>query len=384
MPPPPHPAPQVAAMGSTLFSKLAPRIAALEGPVFPLHIGDTWLPPFGPGRMENLRYEDWPGIHRYSRPQGMAPLVDALVDKLRDINGLPAERDGVLVTAGATGALSAALGMLAAPGEEVLILAPHWPLIRGIVESFRARPVLVPFYDRVDSPEAAVEAVAAHVSERTVALYVSTPSNPTGLVLPADQLRTLAELCRERDLWLLSDEVYEHQVYRGEHVSIGTFAPERSLSAFSFSKAYGMAGNRVGYLAGPPDVIAQCKKISTHTFYATPTPGQIAGLQALRCGGEWLEQARRAYQEAGDAAAAILGEPAPAGSTFLFLELAGVLDDRGIWGFLEDCLEDGLLLAPGPSFGRGLYDAWVRVCFTCAPPDQVIEGCRRLARRLGR
>ena len=58
--------------------------------------------------------------------------------------------------------------------------------------------------------------------------------------------------------------------------------------------------------------------------------------------------------------------------------------ERGIWGFLEDCLEDGLLLAPGPSFGKGHYDAYVRVCFTCASPDQVAEGCRRLARRLGR
>ncbi len=371
-------------MEGAVFSRLAHKIAAIEGPVFPLHVGDTWLPPFEAGRMENLRYDDWTGIHKYSSPQGLPALIDAVVDKVRGENRIPVERDGVLVTAGTTGGLGAAVGMLAGPGEEVLILAPHWPLIRGIVESFRARPVLVPFYDRVDSAEAAVEAVRECITERTVALYVSTPSNPTGVVLPAAWLQALAELCRSQDLWLLSDEVYEYHAYRGEHVSMGGFAPERTLSAFSFSKAYGMAGNRTGYLVGPPEAIAQCRKISTHTFYSAPTAGQIAGLKAIQEGQDWVAESRRIYQEAGDHAAEILGQPRPEGSTFLFLDVADQLDERGIFGFLEDCLEDGLVMAPGPSFGRGIYDSYVRLCYTSAPPDHVAEGCRRLARRLGR
>lgn len=371
-------------MAGAVFSRLAHKIAAIEGPVFPLHVGDTWLPPFDAGRMENLRHEDWPDIHRYSSPQGIAPLIDAVVEKVRAQNDLPAERTGVLVTAGTTGGLASAVGMLAAPGDEVLILAPHWPLIRGIVESSRATPVLVPFYDRVDTLESAVEAVRERITPRTVALYVSTPSNPTGVVLPPVWLQGLAELCRDQDLWLLSDEVYEHHAYRGVHASIGSFAPERTLSAFSFSKAYGMAGNRTGYLVGPPQAIAECRKISTHTFYSAPTSGQIAGLMALEGGAEWLADSRRRYQDAGVRAAAILGEPAPAGSTFLFLDVADQLDERGVFGFLEDCLDDGLVLAPGPSFGRGHYDTHVRLCYTSAPPDHVAEGCRRLAVRLGR
>jgi aspartate/methionine/tyrosine aminotransferase len=379
-----RPAPQVDQMAGAVFSRLAHKIASIEGPVFPLHVGDTWLPPFDDGRMENLRYDDWQGIHKYTSPQGMPVLVDAIVDKVRADNALHAERDSVLVTAGTTGGLSSAVGMLAAPGEEVLILAPHWPLIRGIVESFRAVPVLVPFYDRVDSVEAAVEAVRERLSRRTVALYVSTPSNPTGVVLPPTWLQALAELCRDQDLWLLSDEVYEHHAYRGEHASIGSFAPERTLSAFSFSKAYGMAGNRTGYLVGPPEAIANCRKISTHTFYSAPTSGQIAGLKALQGGDAWLAESRRVYQQAGDEAARVLGEPPPRGSTFLFLDVAEHLDERGIFGFLEDCLEDGLVMAPGPSFGRGHYDTHVRLCYTSAPPEHVAEGCRRLARRLGR
>ena len=92
-------------------------------------------------------------------------------------------------------------------------------------------------------------------------------------MLPRAWLEALAELARRENLWLVSDEVYDETVYRGEHFSIAAAAPERSLTVFSFSKAYGMAGNRIGYLVGPADAVAGARKISTHTFYAAPTAG---------------------------------------------------------------------------------------------------------------
>ena len=205
----------------------------------------------------------------------------------------------MLVTAGATGALCAALGAITSPGDEVLILAPFWPLIRGIVAAFRADPVEVPFYDRVTTADDAVAAVAARASPRTAALYVSSPSNPTGRVLPEPWLAALAEWADREGVWLISDEVYEDFVYRGAHVSTARFLPERTLSVFSFSKAYGMAGNRTGYLVGPEAAITQAQKISTHTFYAAPTSGQVAGLRALRDGAAWIASARASYEEVG-------------------------------------------------------------------------------------
>ena len=180
---------------------------------------------------------------------------------------------------------------------------------------------------------------------------------------------------------LLSEEVYEEFVYEGEHCSIGQFAPERCFTAFSFSKTYGMAGNRTGYLVGPVDVVPQCRKVSTHTFYSAPTAGQLAGLAAIRFGAGWVERTRELYRDAGYRAAELLGVARPQGSTFLFLDVRHVLDDRGVFGFLEDCLDDGLVLAPGPSFGAG-FESHVRLCFTSAPPDRVEEACRRLAKRI--
>jgi len=212
---------------------------------------------------------------------------------------------------------------------------------------------------------------------------VSSPSNPSARLIPAETLEALADLARREDLWLLSDEVYEDYVYRGEHVSLARFAPERTLSVFSFSKAYGMAGNRVGYLVGPADAVAAARKVTTHSSYHPSTAGQIAALRALEGGASWIADAREAYRRAGDDAARALGLEPPEGGTFLFLDAKPRLDERGLWGFLEDCLEDGVLLAPGGSCGEA-YPTWVRLCFSAAPPAEIAEAVRRLARRLGR
>jgi N-succinyldiaminopimelate aminotransferase len=375
----PHPPRADTAIAEIPEEPFSPGEATRPGPRFPLNIGDTWMEPFAGGRMEDLRAADHPGMNRYAPTQGIPELIDAVAEKVRVRNGLLCERDGVLITAGATGGLACAIGMLTAPGEEVLILAPSWPLIRGIVPTFRARPVEVPFYDRVSSADEAVAAVRERITPRSVALYVSTPSNPTGRVIPGNWLEALAGLAREADLWLLSDEVYEDYVYRGEHVSLGRFAPERTLSVFSFSKAYGMAGNRTGYLVGPSSAVAHARKVATHTFYSTPTAGQLAALQALRDGGAWLAQAKSSYRAAGDAAADALGVPRPEGGTFLFVPVR----DRpgGVERLLSDCLEDGVALAPGSASGRD-YAQWVRLCFASMPPEGVAEAVRLVARRI--
>ncbi len=381
MPRPPRFAPAIAAIRGAVFSPTDRPLDGAQLRACPLHVGDTWMEPFAGGRMQDLREADFAGLHRYSEAQGIPDLVEAIVEKVRARNALDCDAASVWVAAGATGALSAAVGAIASPGEEVLILAPFWPLIRGVVQTFRARPVEVPFYDRVDSPEAAVAAVRERLTERTAALYVSTPSNPTGRVLPSDQLEALAAFAQREDLWLLSDEVYEDYVYRGDHVSLGRFAPERTLSVFSFSKAYGMAGNRTGYLVGPPEAVAQVGKVSTHTFYSAPTAGQVAGLRALREGGAWVARARASYRDVGEAVAHELGMPPPEGSTFLFLDVRRALDERGLRGFLADCLEDGVALAPGSSCGED-YSEWVRLCYTSAPPTEVKDAVRRLTKRI--
>jgi N-succinyldiaminopimelate aminotransferase len=352
-------------------------LAAHPGPLFPLHVGDTWLEPAPGARMEDLREADFPGLHRYGPTAGMPALVDALATKLA------APRGQVLVTAGATSGLACAVGALCDPGEEVLLCAPFWPLIRGIVRAARAVPVEVPFFDRVATPAEALAALDARTGPRTAALYFSNPSNPSGRVLGPAVVEALAAWARRRDLWILSDEVYEAFVYRGEHAPTARFAPERTLTAGSFSKTYGMAGNRVGWLAGPAAPLAEAHKLSVHSAYHAPTAAQAAALRALEGAAGWMKAARESYARVGGEAARLLGVPDPEGSCFLFVDAAPRLDARGIQGFLADCFADGVVVAPGASAGEA-YGSWVRLCYTALPPDAALEGVRRLARRLGR
>jgi N-succinyldiaminopimelate aminotransferase len=370
-------------MSSSLYSGLAERLSSQSGEVYPLHIGDTWMEPPEGCRMEDIRVERHPGMHRYGPVQGLPGLLDAIVDRVRARTGVPTERSQVLVTAGATGALGAIIGGLVAPGEEVLILAPYWPLVPGIVTAFHGRPVPVPFLG-CDGPEALVEAVRERLTERTVALYLNTPNNPSGLVLPRSWMEALAELARREGLWLLSDEVYEDYVYAGEHIWMRALAPERTLSSYSFSKAYGMAGNRCGYVVGPEEALMQLRKVSTHSVYSAPTAAQIAGERVLRGPGEaWMAGAHAQYRDTGMKAAERLGVPLPQGGTFLFMDVSEHLDERGLAGFLERCVEHNLLVAPGPSFGP-FFPRHIRLCFTCSPPDVVLRGVEVLARILGR
>ena len=287
------------------------------------------------------------------------------------------------MTAGATGGLAALAGAVLSPGDEMLILAPFWPLIRGIAQSFRARPVEVPFYDRIESRAAAVEALEARCSSRTRALYVSSPSNPTGRVLPAEWLEAMANFARRHDLWIFSDEVYEDFVYAGGPVSMARFAPERTVSVYSFSKSHAMAGQRVGYLAGPRPIVDEARKLATHLFYHAPIVGQHGALIALTEGEAWLAGNRAEDGAVGRAVAQRLGLAAPEGGTFLFLDVRDRLDERGLQGFLEDAFERGVLVAPGHSCGEA-YGEWVRISYTAAPSAAVLEAVERLASLEGR
>lgn len=368
-------------MPGAIYSPFADRIHDHPGPLFPLHVGDTWRDPFEGARSQDLAADRIARLHAYCDPRGIPSLIESIRAKLRRRNGLVHEPEEILVTAGATGGLAALAGAALSPGDEMLILAPFWPLIRGIAQSFRARPVEVPFFDRVASCEEAVAAVAARITAKSRVLYVSTPSNPTGRMIPGDWLEALAALARRHDLWLFSDEVYEDYAYDRDHVSLGRFAPERTVSVFSVSKSYAMAGNRVGYLAGPEPIVANARKIATHVYYHAPVAGQHAALRALEGGADWLAANREADRSVGREVAALLGLPAPEGGTFLFLDVRAQLGARGLLGLLEDCFAEGVLVAPGHACGSDYAD-WIRLSYTAAPADRVLEAARRLRRVL--
>ncbi|MCK6570228.1 pyridoxal phosphate-dependent aminotransferase [Myxococcota bacterium] len=376
MPRHPEIAPAVVATPASPFSRLARRAAESGCRVHPLHIGDTWHDAPAGCRMEDLHGAAIDGLHRYAPVEGLPSLLSALAARLTARHGVSTAPEDVLVTAGATGGLGAVLGALTVPGDEVVVPAPYWPLVVGIIRGAHAVPVVVDTLAPVD-PVSSVARLEAALTARTAAVYVNTPNNPTGAIWGETTLDAIVALARRRDLWILADECYEDYAYAAPHVSLRARAPERVVSIHSFSKAFGMAGNRCGYVVGPPGLAAELRKISLHTFYSTPTAAQHAALRALDGPGDAFVAARRSeYAAIGAEVASVLGVAAPEAGTFLFVDLAPRLGHRPLWPFLERCADAGLLLAPGTSFGP--YPEHVRLCFTAEPPEAVRAAVARL------
>lgn len=378
--------PAIASLQRSVFSKLAPRIKSLTGPVYRLHVGDTYLQPAIGAHLSDQTESGFPGVHKYASPRGDRELIQAIVDRRRgrpgDTNLVPEQ---ILITTGVTGALSATVRALMAPGQEVLILGPYWPLIRGMSISHGLSYKEVPFYDRITSAESARELLNGAVSKNTAAIYLNWPNNPSGLIPSQAVADAIVEFALENDLWVISDEVYEELVFEGPSPNLASYdeLEGRLIRTFSFSKAYGMAGNRVGYLISSADVVRRVEQLTTYLVYSVSTGGQRCALEVLRNGDSWLGDAKKRYEAAGRETAQRLGVPMARGGTFLFVDVSSHVDERGTLGLCEDVLEEGLIISPGEIFGAD-YDHFVRVCFTSAHPDEVRQGVDILARRLGR
>lgn len=374
----------------SIYARLYERLARFSGDVIPLSVGDTYLLPAAEAR---LCAQPWPEIaarelYAYAPPAGWPPLVEAILAKLARRNQIDVGPAGVQVTCGATHALSCAVGAVLDPGDELILLTPHWPLIRGIAQSRSAVPVEVPFTlplaeDPARDPVAVLEAA---VTPRTAAIYVSSPNNPDGVVLDDRMLAAVIAVARRHELWILSDEVYEEYVYDAPHRSIAALpgAADRTITVFSFSKSYAQAGLRVGYAVGPEPVVAALRKMANHSVYNVPQAMQRAAHAAITGGDAFLAGARARYREARDLAHGRLRAPSrlPAGSTYLFLDLRAYAEGGDCMGVLERIAEAGVLLAPGSAFGE-MYAGFARLCFTAADPDRLVVGIDRINRVLG-
>jgi N-succinyldiaminopimelate aminotransferase len=374
---PRHPAvsPTTATLSAGVYSALAEKAKARPGRVFALQVGDTWRDPPECARAEAWRAAEHPRLHAYSPVLGEPVLLEALEARLRTRHGERVPQDGLQVMLGATGGLSVVVDTLVDPGDEVIVLAPFWPLIRGIVAARGATAVQVPFFDRLGAPGFDPEAaLASAVTPRTVAIYVNSPNNPTGRILPPDVVDAVARLAKRHDLWVISDEVYEDLAYADPGRPVWTH-PElrgRTIANHSFSKSHALAAARVGYTHGPVDVMRAVRGVQTFKTYCAPRPFQYAAARALEEGEAWLAETRALYAAAGRRAAEALGAPAPQAGSFLFFDAAPFFrPGEDLARFLERCLDDaGVLLTPGSAAGAA-YGTFVRLCFTVVPPDEL-------------
>jgi aspartate/methionine/tyrosine aminotransferase len=378
---------------SSIFADLAPRIEAFArrgGRLVELHIGDTHLaPPEGARFSSSDEGAFDAALYRYGAVGGMDTLREAFAARLNASGHGPPGVDPateVMVGCGATHAIFCAARAVLDAGDEVLVASPYWPLTVGVLRSAGAIPVEVPLTSRLYAdpgldPGAIFEAA---LTARTRAIYITTPNNPDGKVLSKSQLAGVARLAIERNLWVISDEVYAEYVYEGVHASIARIdgMAGRTLSAYSLSKSHALAGARVGFAVASADVVRVARRVATHTVFNVPVAAQRVALAALRSPESWLDDARREYRAARDATLSALdGSGArtfvPEGGSYAFVDFAAVLGKRPLMTLLERAIDKGVLLAPGDGFGEG-FASWARLCFTSVPRPDLLEGVARL------
>lgn len=386
MPRPPQTSAATSSLSDRVYGALLDEAKRRPPPVHLLNVGDTYLEPLPAARAEAQRTADHPRLHNYAAVQGEPALLDAIIARTERVHGVALDRQNVQVMPGATGGFTVVATALLEPGDEVVLLSPFWPLIRGIVASRSARAVELPLYTRLGEssfdPEAALEAV---ITPRTVAVYVNTPNNPTGRVLDDAVVGAIARVVERHNLWLWCDEAYE-ELWYGSARPAALWARadlrERAVACHTLSKSHALAGARVGFTHGPASTMPAIRGAQTFLTYCAPRPLQIGAARALAEGDAWVESTRQLYIAASRQAAAALGVEPPAGGTFLFFDARRFFrDGEDIHGFLRRCLDAGVLLTPGAASGAD-YESWARLCFTAVPPDQLTDALERLRRAL--
>ena len=317
----------------------------------------------------------------YLQTTGVPRLLELLAAKLRTKNGIPVKSaDEVMVTTGGIHALYIICQALLEPGDEVIVPDPEWPPAAGNILAAQGVPVPCPLHEslgwRYDLGE-----LAGKITPRTRAIYLNSPNNPTGGVLTREDLERISNLCRERKLWLISDEAYEDVVFEGEHVSPASLEGmyERTISLFTFSKSYAMTGLRLGYLVAQDATLRErMKKVLFYSASNVASVVQFGGIGALEGSQAAVEdfrlelQARRDlfYQGIRGAAPHVFSGTPPAGAFYAFLRIdpgwtapADLTSPSQSWRMTEFLISKGRIgCVPGVDFGAN-GEGYVRFCF---------------------
>ena len=284
------------------------------------------------------------GHTRYTPTQGILPLRDAIKRKLNRENGIEVSDDQVTVTPGVTSAILFAYLALLNPGDEVLIPDPYFPPYKDLATIIGAQPVLVNTFPDF---ELTAERIAEYITPRTRAVVVNTPNNPTGTVYDEKELRKIARLAKEKNLVVISDEIYEHFVYTKEHFSIGKIYPN-TLTLNGVSKAYAMTGWRIGYIAGPAEIIAAINELQQYVIFSSSSIGQHAAAEAMQ---QPPKRLRSKYEKKAALVRQRLGRTYSVrgceGAYYAFMPVPGGTDDLE---FLDRAIEAGVLVLPGRAF----------------------------------
>ena len=321
-----------------------------------------------PSILEAMDLSARQGHTGYAMVPGTDQLRDTVAARIQGQTGVATTRDNVLITPGGQAGLFAAHVGVYDPGDVGLYLDPYYATYPGTIRGAGAiaRSIQTTAEDAFQPRAEQIDAAA----EGAVSLLINSPNNPTGVVYSRDTLHGIAEVCCDRDLWLISDEVYDTQVWEGSHISPRTLPgmAERTLVVGSMSKSHAMTGSRCGWVVGPQEMISHLINLATHTTYGVPGYIQDAANYALTTGTAFEEQIAAPFRRRRALAVDILegqntvGLVPAQGAMYLMLDLRAT----GLSGedFAHALLDThAIAVMPGESFGTAAA-GHIRVAMT--------------------
>lgn len=322
------------------------------------------------------------GFTSYTSNKGLPELREAIADYLREFDLNYDPEDEIVVTVGGSEAIDIALRTLINPGEEVLIPEPAYVSYRPCTILAGGSPVGVPTFAE-DDFRLTPEHLRARITPQSKALILCFPNNPTGAVMSEQDLRAIAELVIEHDLFVISDEIYAELTYEGQHVSIASLPGmrERTIVINGMSKAFAMTGWRIGYAAAPAELLSLMLKIHQYAILCAPVMGQMAALEALRHGRaekekmvEKYDQRRHMIVQGFRDMGLACHEPKGAFYAFPDIRSTGLTSEEFAEGLLQ---HSRVAVVPGNVFGEG-GEGFIR-CSYATSVEQIQKALERIA-----
>lgn len=311
------------------------------------------------------------GHNRYTQTQGIAPLRE----RLRADLSKEFDRDvgDVLITSGVSGALLLAILAVIDPGDECIFLDPYFVMYKHLLTMAGGKSVVVDSYPDFGFP---AEKVEAAITPKTKMLILNSPSNPTGVVMTPDQIKSAVAIAKKHNLLILSDEIYEpflYDIVRGSQLYSPLSLYENTLVVRGFSKSHAMTGWRVGYAFGPAEVVAQMTKLQQYTFVCAPSPFQEAALAAL---GTDMSPHVEAYRKKRDIVYSMLSKKfeieKPGGAFYIFPKAPAGTPASA---FVEKAIANNVLIIPGNVFSE--RDTHFRISYATTD-EKLVRGCEIL------
>lgn len=293
---------------------------------------------------------------RYTTSNGMKELRTAISVKLRGQNGLSHARDEVSVVPGlTTGILLVYLAILDSD-DEIIIPDPFFPPYKELATMLGAKPRLV---DTAPNFQLKASLIEKKISPKTKIIVINSPNNPTGAIYEENELKKIAKLAKKHGIIVISDEIYEHFTYKKQHFSIGSVY-KNTLTLNGFSKAYGMTGWRLGYIAGPAEIIEAINELQQYIVFSSNSISQVAGMAALKCNPKSIiEKYKRKREYLIKELSPFFDMKGGDGAFYFFLEVpAGYKHDME---FVNKAAKKGLIILPGQTFSK--HKSYFRVSF---------------------